>query len=309
MEQDIYDLSYCAGYLDGDGCFYLGKTIQKPKNIVVYEYSIQILSVKREVLDQFCSKFGGFVKEKEKRPHHKTPYQWMLKGKRSAELTVLITDILVDKKIASTLFIEFSETISKNYWKEVQLEVIQRREEIIKKLREDRHMNNFVTKESVEAVNSRKKIIDPVPRDYAYLAGLIDSEGCFRIKHWKPKNKPNQVYTITLEIGNTKLPIMPFLVERFGGSITFIPARSNKKASATWTLSAKALYKILPKVYPFLTNKKDVCQKLLEFQNTILPNGGDRNSELFRALFERNREVRDRIIDEIHLLNAKGSHN
>ena len=53
--------AYAAGYVDGDGCIYLGKTIQKPKMITVYEYSVQIVSVKRPVLDQFKNVWGGYI--------------------------------------------------------------------------------------------------------------------------------------------------------------------------------------------------------------------------------------------------------
>lgn len=304
-----FDLSYCAGYIDGDGCFYLGKTLQKPKKIIVYEYSIQVLSVKRKVLDMFCELFGGFVRIKAKRINQKIPYAWSIKGQEAAYLAKLIVNMLIDKKIACAFFIEFAKTIFPNCGEKISHELYQKREEIITKIREDRHMNNFVTKEAIEMLNDRKKIINPIPRDFAYLAGLIDSEGCFRIKHWKPKNRPNEVYNISVEIGNTKFPVLPFLIERFGGSICFIPAKINKKASAVWTLSARALYDILPKIYPFLVNKKDICEKLIEFQNTILPNGGDRHSKLFHALFEKNRANRDRIIAEVHELNAKGDHN
>ena len=304
-----FTVSYIAGYIDGDGCFYLGKTLQKPKNIIVYEYSIQILSVKRNVLDMFCEQFGGFVRTKQKRLNQKIPYAWTIKGQKAANLARSVLDIVVDKKTSCTFFIEFAKTIFPNCGEVISHELSQKREEIIKKIREDRYMNNFITKESIEKLESIKKTINPIPKDYAYLAGLIDSEGCFRIKHWKPKNKPNEVYCIHLEIGNTKLPLMPWLAERFGGSIIYVPAKINKRASAIWSLSSKSLYEILPKIYPFLTNKKAVCEKLIEFQRTIIPNGGDRHSELFHALFTKNRVIRDKIVSEIHELNAKGCHN
>lgn len=306
MNDKIDSLAYCAGYIDGDGCFYVGKTLQKKTNTIVYEYSIQIISIKREVLDIFCSYFGGFVRQKTKRIKHKIPYQWTIKGKNALQLAIIISDILVDKKIACSLFIDMSKTIFPNAGKKVSDQLINERDEIINKIRKDREMHD-ITKEQIDDLKNRKNIIEPTPRDYAYLAGLIDSEGCFRVKHWLPKNKPNHVYTIHLEIGNTKLPIMPWLIERFGGGITFVPAKPNKKSCAIWSLSSKALYQILPKIYPFLTNKKAVCEKLIEFQQTILPNGGDRHSELFNALFTKNRELRDKIVSEIHQLNLKGS--
>jgi|WetSurMetagenome_2_1015567.scaffolds.fasta_scaffold204770_2 hypothetical protein len=309
MEYNFYDLAYFAGYLDGDGCFFLGKTIQRQKNIVVYEYCLQIVSVKREVLDKFSTIFGGHVRQKQKRLNHKIPYAWALKGKKACTICALILEMLVDKKIACDCLIEMSKTISQRYWKEKDQILIDKRENIIKRIKKDRDMNGFVTKESIESLNNSKKTIQPIPRDYAYLAGLIDSEGCFRVKTWKPKKRPNKVYAICLEIGNTKLPIMPWLIKRFGGSIVFVAAKPNKKAAAIWSISANSLYEILPMIYPFLMNKKAVCEKLIEFQKTILPNGGDRHSELFNALFAKNRANRDRIVDEIHALNAKGDHN
>lgn len=305
METNL--LAYIAGYIDGDGCFYLGKTIQKSKMIIVYEYSIQIVSVKKPVLDLFKNIFGGFIIKKPFKLNHKDAFSWTIKGIKSAQLAEQIMPYLVDKQIQCNLFIQFSKLIYFNKFKTINNLLINQREELINNIRQERIMNNFITREDIEALNNQKHTITPSDIDYPYLAGLIDSEGCFRIKKWKPKNRPNEVYNITVEIGNTKLPIMPWLINRFGGSVVFIPAKSNKRASATWTLSAAALYVILPKIRPYLVSKQEVCDKLIEFQKTILPNGGDRHSELFKALFEKRREIREKIIQEVHQFNLKGS--
>ena len=171
-------------------------------------------------------------------------------------------------------------------------------------------MKETITKKSIEEINQQKMTVTPSALDFPYLAGLIDAEGCFRIRKWKPKNRPNHVYNIALEIGNSRLPLLPWLVKRFGGSVCFIcdprESRYKRKNSATWTLSANALFHLLPKILPYLRGKKEVCEKLIEFQETILSNGGDRHSELFRALFEKRIEVRERIINDVHLLNKKG---
>jgi len=300
-------LLYTAGYLDGDGCFYLGKTIQKPKMIMVYEFSIQCVSVKREVLELFKEQFGGYICEKPSKKHHKRAFCWTIKQSASKCLAEAIQPFLVDKTIAAKIYCEFCRLIGSNDFEKVPSDIIEKRNNLINEIRKDRHMNNFVTKESIEEVNKNKCIKTPQDADYVYLAGLIDSEGCFRIKKWQPKNKPNDVYAIALEIGNTKLPILPWLTERFGGHVQYISPRKNKRASATWSIAAKTLFDILPKIRPFLIGKQPVCDKLIEFQETILPNGGDRHSELFKALFKRRCEVRERIIGEIHELNHKGS--
>jgi len=299
--------AYAAGYIDGDGCIYLGKTIQKPKMIAVYEYNVQVVSVKRPILDQFKSIWGGSVRKKPFKENHKDAFCWTIKGRISAYFIQAIQLYLVDKREQAWMLLIFSTLIHHNKFNLVEPATVNEREKLIKDIRKEKHMNNHVTKEAIEALKDKQYTVTPIETDYPYLAGLIDSEGCFRIKTWKPKNRPNHVYNITVEIGNTKLPILPWLVERFGGSVVFIPAKANKKASATWTLSAAALYKILPKIRPFLSNKQEVCDKLIEFQQTILPNGGDRHSELFRALFEKRREIRERIIEEVHKFNLKGS--
>lgn len=299
-------IAYTAGYIDGDGCLYVGKTVQKPKMISVYEYSIQIVSVKRGVLDTFQTEFGGYIRTKPFKEGHRDAYCLTVKGRDALALAENIIPYLVEKVDQCKMFVQFSNLIKRNDFKPVSKELIDSREELINSIREDKHIMNLITREAIEALKDQKLTVTPVDKDYAYLAGLIDSEGCFRIKKWKPKNRPNDVYSICVEIGNTKLPIMPFLIKRFGGSVNFIPEKPNKRASAIWTLSAAALFEILPKIRPILTSKKEVCDKLIEFQETILPNGGDRNSELFRALFEKRREVRERIIKEVHEFNLKG---
>lgn len=299
--------AYAAGYIDGDGCIYLGKFIQKQEMITVYEYSVQVVSVKRKILDHFKNTFGGSIRKKPSKERHKDAFCWTIKGRDSAYFMQNIHCFLVDKHEQACMLLLFSCLIKWNEFKPLPQNLIHERESLINKIREEKHMKNFVTKESIEELKNQKFTITPIDIDYPYLAGLIDSEGCFRIKKWKPKNKPNHVYNITVEIGNTKLPILPWLIQRFGGSIVYIAEKANKKASATWTLSAAALYKILPKIRPFLTNKKEVCDKLIEFQKTILPNGGDRHSELFKALFEKRREIREIIIKKVHEFNLKGS--
>jgi len=297
-------LPYIAGYIDGDGCFYSGTFFHK--NIQVYEQSIQIISVKKPVLIEFQKTFGGYICTKPFKPNHKDAYSWTCKGPKAISLCYKVRNYLVEKTLECDLFIQLSTTIKPNNFKAVDTSIIELRDIIINNIRKTKAMENLVTKESIIALNEFKNTITPIDDDYPYLAGLIDSEGCFRIKKWKPASKPNHVYSIAVEIGNTKLPMMPWLIKRFGGSVCFIPAKGTKKASATWSLSAASLYQILPKIKPFLISKKDVCDKLIEFQQTILPNGGDRHSELFKALFEKRQKIREKIIEEVHNLNRKG---
>ena len=308
MNKNINNLCYLAGYIDGDGCFYLGKTIQNSKGIIVYEYSIQVLSVKKESVYFFAECFGGYIRQKAQRPGHKIPYQWTIKTRKCFEVARDIYPFLTDKYKSCALFIEFEAYIVRNDFKVVHEDTIKQRDNIIKSIREEKHMNDFVTEDAINLLKEIKPTIEPTEEHFCYLAGLIDSEGCFRIKKWQPKGKPNKVYTINLEIGNTRLPIFNWLMDRFGGNISFIKPKPSKRPAAIWSISSSALFRIVNNIYPFLKVKKAVCEKIIEFHATILPNGGDRHSDEFNELYRSTLAKREVIVNDIHILNAKGVH-
>jgi hypothetical protein len=298
---------YCAGYLEGDGCFYIGTYLQSSTQTTVFEFSVQVVSTKRDVLVLFREKFGGSIGVKPHQPRRKVQHCWIIKNNECLALACVVLPYLIEKGRICALFMEYGKSIKPNMFKTISNKILLKRNKLIKQIRKMRNMDNLITKEAVEALKESSSTVQPSEENFAYLAGLIDAEGCFRIKKWKPKNKPNYVYAITLEIGNTKFPIFPWLVDRFGGSVCYIRANSRrKKDSAIWSLSAKQLVEILPTIYPYLRCKKLVCEKLMEFNKTILPNGGDRNSEEFRNLYSETIAIREKIVCQIHLLNCKG---
>lgn len=300
-------IHYIAGYIDGDGCFYVGTTTQKPKMITVFEASIQVVSTDEKPLKIFCENFGGSVRQRPARDRHKAVSVWTIKGEHAAKFAQDILPFLVDKAEQCRLFINYCQLIKRNNFKTVEQEVLTKRNSHIDKIRNNKNESAPITIEVINQIRQSITTIVPSDSDYGYFAGLIDSEGCFRIKKWKPATKPNYVYHICLEIGNTRYLMIDWLVRRFGGSITFKAAKNNRRSFAIWTLAAAALYKILPHIKPFLINKQQLCDKIIEFQQTVLPNGGDRHSVDFKANFKRIQEARERIIVEVHSINHKGS--
>ena len=297
------EFSYLAGYLDGDGCMYCGTTIQKPKNITVFEYSIQVCCVERENLFSF-EKHGGYVRQKEQRPKHKIPYVWVLKDCYKFASNVL--PYLLDKPVQCKCLIDLFESIRGSNYQTCKNKTLDHRYNIIDICRRNK-VSDLVTKENIDKIKCLKPSIEPKDTDFAYLAGLIEAEGTFRIKSWKPSNKPNKVYNASLEIGNTRYPIFTWLIDRFGRNISFIHKKGNKRACAIWSLQSKSLYNILDRIHLFLrTRKKLVCEQLIEFNKTILVNGGDRHSDAFKERMIAIISKRDSIIDEVHKLNKKG---
>lgn len=303
---NVFDLAYAAGYIDGDGCFYIG-TYQST-NSTVYEYSIQVCSVKKESTEWLKEKFGGSIRIKEAKGNRKIPYVWTIKGQESVDFAQALLPYLIEKQPECEIYIEFGLTIIHNDFQPLKDEGILDRAALIKNMRHIRHNEGLMT----EKIAQELKIIIGIchtQRDVAYLAGLIDAEGCFRVKKWNVKNKPNPIYTICLEIGNTKKYFFRELLSKFGGSLNYIEAKSdNRRNSAIWTVSAKRLNYLLDRIHSFIKIKKPVCEKIIEFYKTNLPNGGDRHSESFKKRYQDIRQLREQIVSEIHILNAKG-HN
>lgn len=302
-------LIYAAAYIEGDGCFRLNTYfIDKIK---VYERSITITSVCEETILYFLKTFGGYTGIAPFKERHKKAYVWTIKGNKAFFLAKKLFPYFVSKKIECSIFIDLCKTIIPNDFKKICNETIETRNDLLKQFKIERHESSLVTKHGIENLYDFKKTIIPTHNDYIFLAGLADSEGCFRIssRHRNRNNKREKIYNTTFEIGNTKIEIIKWCVERFGGSIVFVPAQKRNKGRrnfATWGIHAKSLFPILSNIRPFLKNKKSVCEELIKFQQTILPNGGDRHSESFRKDFLCRVAEREKIIVNVHKLNKRG---
>lgn len=302
--------SYLSGYIDGDGCFYVRTYIQKPKNILVFDYSIQICSVCKDVIKYFYQEFGGtYVTRPEKRSNRKETYLWTIKTKKCLEVCKEIQEFLISKNETCSLVICLGSSIAPNKGLKVSRDVIEKRLSLINLIKEDIHMNDLIDEEKFNCLKTLNQSIEPTQEDYAYFAGLTDAEGCFRIQHWKDKRKGRgKNYVITFEIGNTKYPIFPWIIRRFGGNIVYRkPTKKQFNPMVIWSLRSKALYPLLEKIYPFLRVKKERCKKLMEFHEIKIPSG-DRNSEEFRNKALEIQSQREFLLEEFHVLNAKGRH-
>ena len=302
---NINDLAYAAGYIDGDGCLYLG-TYQSSKQ-TIYEYSMQVCSVDKYITDWLKNTFGGSVRKKETIGNRRIPYVWTIKNQEAIKCAEAILPYLVAKHHEMQYWIEYALHVSDNDYLPLDQSMIEHRIALIANIRKTKHELNMIENGYNKKLKNTYPSLSPQTEEFAYMAGLIDAEGCFRIKKWSPKNKPNHVYTISLEIGNTNKLFFDWLLLRFGGTLTFIkPKESSRKNSCTWSLQSKRLNFYLPLLVSFLKHKQPMCNKLIEFHKTIIPNGGDRHSRLFKETYVNIIAKREAIVEEIHILNAKG---
>lgn len=119
-------------------------------------------------------------------------------------------------------------------------------------------------------------------KDNAYMAGILDGEGCIFIHKLKDngKNKP----VIILEITNKE--VIEWIHERFGGSMGFRKKRKEHwKDSYSWGLYVQLEIQIfLEKVFPFMIVKKKQASIMLFFLTRDYTDNGD-------GYFEQMKEV------------------
>lgn len=292
------DFAYAAGYIDGDGCFSIGKVHSQGRTR--FRNQMIIISTHIENLHWFQSIFGGSVlTRKLKNPKAKLSHRFVLKGKE-LENFKFIHPFLVEKSKEFLIFENF-RSCSFSACKEI----------LIEEMKSLKNCSNLIHTSIKDDVESIRNTVKPSVCDWAYLAGFIDSECCLGIQRNFTKERPNPTYKIQLQCNNTKSPCFFWLSKRFGGQFHFIDRRNTatpQRNQMCWRISSKALFPILENVSPFLKHKKPICDELIKFYKTTFDRKGSPspNSPGFSDYYRPILEERNVIFHKIQLLNKKG---
>ena len=134
--------------------------------------------------------------------------------------------------------------------------------------------------------------------DCAYLAGVIDGEGCIGVY------RDAGTYKLVLTIVSTSVDWLIDLRSRWHGlghiHIDKRPVQGNHKVSAQWTLNRADTQKILRKVLPYLGIKRSQAELALQFQ--ALPRKIDKSTGRFTAIPESEKIFQARIADQLKRL-------
>lgn len=130
----------------------------------------------------------------------------------------------------------------------------------------------------------------------AYLAGIIDGEGCFYIQ--RPGGK---THTLRLFVMNTSKPLIDYLYRSYGGW-----QYSRKKENSTWKtrhewfVDRDIIDELLPLIHPFLIIKKEHCEIAMDFRKTF-PKVRD-----YHRIPLESVAIREECHRRIRVLNKKG---
>jgi hypothetical protein len=110
-------------------------------------------------------------------------------------------------------------------------------------------------------------MLEPSVTTLAYLAGVIDGEGCIAIRKTKRTGSFKSTrYSASITVGNTSRLLIEQLMAVFtAGCVTYRYPTKSKRACYVWTVSSLGARKVLRLVRPYLIVKSEQAAVLLEF--------------------------------------------
>lgn len=161
-------------------------------------------------------------------------------------------------------------------------------------------------------IEYKKIIYDPIK--LAYLAGIVDGEGClciYRVNPAKYNRYQNPCFRSVLNISNTRKELFDWIEEYFGNlNHSKKHRRSIFKKNSTherwiyeWVIQGHRLVDICTQLLPYLVLKKRQAELIIEFRKTFeLQKGFGAHTPLAPDIIALREDIRI----EISRLNAKG---
>lgn len=286
------DFAYTAGYIDGDGCFFIGKIKTSP----FYQHAFSIVSTDLENIEWFKSKFDGSIHTKISRQKNRLPSYHFVFNKNGLDSLNNIFPFLVEKKEECKVFQKFLNPIFKDD-----------RDFILDAMDTLKNISFLIHNSIKEELESIRNTVTATANDFAYLAGFIDAECSLDVARTMHKNGTNPCYRIQLQCNNTKSPFFYWAAQRFGGQFHFLDKSHihNCRNQMLWRLSCSSLLPILENVCPFLKHKKPNCEKMIELQKTSYSRKGSPspNSPQFADFYRPILQKREEIYLQVRHLN------
>lgn len=109
--------------------------------------------------------------------------------------------------------------------------------------------------------------------DLAYIAGLVDGEGCIRIKKSTygiriRKDCQNPTYSEMIQIRMVNEPAIKFIQSRFGGNYYLEKRPYGNKPLYCYQITCKLASNMIKQLLPYLKVKKEVAKIVLKLRKS-----------------------------------------
>jgi len=136
--------------------------------------------------------------------------------------------------------------------------------------------------------------------DWAYLAGIVDGEGCIGVYESRRSHSARGILHICqLSIANTDYQLMDIFSQHFGGWITTRPCPPGKDMYY-WQVSSERAEPIIRNLLPYLRIKKEQAYVAIRFCRTLQHNN--------KRLSDKTFKERQRCRQLMQQLNYRGIH-
>ncbi len=272
------DLAYTAGYIDGDGCFFIGEIKTSP----FVQDTFSIISTHIDNIEWFKNRFDGNIHTKQSRQKNRVPsYHFVFTKKGYVDLEKILP-FLIEKRQECEIFLKFRNPL----YKEDRNALIK----AMKILKTETHIIHNSIKEDVESV---RNTIIPNENDFAYLAGFIDAECSLDINKTFQKRGVTPYYRAQLQCNNTKAPFFFWASQRFGGQFHFLDKSHlmNCRNQMLWRISNLQIDPLLKGVFPFLIHKKPMCEQMIELRKKVISKDFEGRSEIYDKVRHLNSSI------------------
>lgn len=110
--------------------------------------------------------------------------------------------------------------------------------------------------------------------DAAYIAGILDGEGCFMLgRHKSDQNPMGFAFRTRVELVMCELNVIQHIANLTGRNISSKRLRSGRIAHKVQWTNANAVA-LVRKVIPFLVGKRAQAELILQFEETVTPGRG-----------------------------------
>jgi hypothetical protein len=129
-------------------------------------------------------------------------------------------------------------------------------------------------------------------RTKAYVAGLVDAEGCIEIS--KSVSSRGANYAARIRVANKCRPLVKWLVHHFGGYLSkSTPAKESHSVCYFWNLSSgQHTRRFTETIQPYLREKRPQSDLLIQYLNMAGIENPESRESLFQSIRDLKKEVR-----------------
>ena len=147
----------------------------------------------------------------------------------------------------------------------------------------------------------------------AYLAGIIDGEGCIFIGNYSRNKSGDKFYQTLFTVATTSEELAVWLQDNFGGLKTIYThaqtPKNSRKTVHRWVASGDRLTHLCEVILPYIVIKKREVEIMMQMRETFdkyAPTKGQRGRT---KLSKEDLEIRQKLFDELKSIHTRHPKN